>query len=71
MYIVSAWLSTRLGSARLVSSHHIASRLDSFSFVLFRIDLRLVDDSCAMTEIEIVPRLWGWKWGWGRVSRLC
>lgn len=72
MYIVvSAWLSTRLGSARLASSHHIASRLDSFSFVLFRIDLRLVDDSCAMTEIEIVPRLWGWKWGWGRVSRIC
>lgn len=49
----SARLGLALGSVRLASSRLITSRLDSFSFVLFRIDLRLVDDSCAMTEIEI------------------
>lgn len=52
----------RLGSAQLGSA-----RLDSLSFVLFRIDLRLVYDSCAMTEIDDC----GAANGAGVGSRLC
>lgn len=59
--------SSRLSSARLSSARLGSSGLGSFSFVLFRIDLRLVDDSCAMTEIDDC----GAANGAGVGSRLC
>lgn len=61
-------LSSALGLARLGSSRLVSTRLVSFRF-LFRLDLWLVDDSCAMTEITTTAV--GAGNGAGVGSRLC